>query len=83
MQARVNPDRLAADATFSVRHPDTGRAFPSPGVFDLSDADFRNPRVRRLFARAGQTGGLDGGVFGDLLAVTATTATLSTATKEQ
>lgn len=74
----VNPDRLKADEAFKVHHPVTGRAFPSD-PFDMSEADWTNPRIRRLFAPSGASGGADGGVFGDLLLVSAGQATTSAA----
>lgn len=71
MRVRVNPDRLAADPTFRVDHPDSKRAFPSPDPFDLTDQDQANPRVLRLLPPHGQPGGVAGGVFGDLVAAPA------------
>jgi hypothetical protein len=68
LRARKNPAH-EHEGKLIVLHPDTKREFPD-GVFDLSDADAVNPRVRRLFAKPGEEGGLPGGVFGDLLAVT-------------
>lgn len=69
MLVQVNPARLAADSGFRVRHPDTKRAFPAPDPFELPETDMQNPRVLRLLAPYGQSGGVAGGVFGDLLAV--------------
>lgn len=67
-----NPAR-AVGGKLVVVHPATRREYPD-GVFDMSDADSKNPAVRRLFASkhaALPPGfcGLDGGVFGDLLVV--------------
>jgi len=76
LRVTKNP-ACAVDGKLVVIHPDTRRAFPE-GVFDLSEADRANPRVRRLFAPQnavlppGYTG-LMGGVYGDLLVVTGET----------
>lgn len=71
LRAIKNPARAEDGAALVVLHPDTRRPFPD-GEFDLSDQDAVNPRVRRLFAPGSQAGGLPGGLFGDLLVVTAT-----------
>lgn len=70
MLVRVNPDRLKADEKFVVHHPVTGRPFPSPDPFEMPQTDVDNPRILRLFAKPGEAGGIPGGVFGDLVAVT-------------
>lgn len=73
MLVRVNPERLAADENFRVTHPDSKRPFPSPDPFEMSDTDLQHPRIVRLFPPAGEPGGIAGGVFGDLVAVTSPT----------
>lgn len=70
MKVQVNPERLAADPSFKVFHPDSRRAFPT-GPFDLSEADRGNPRVLRLLPPPGQPGGMAGGVHADLVPVAA------------
>lgn len=76
MLVRVNPARLEDNKDFKVHHPVSGRPFPSPDPFDMPATDLENPRIVRLFAKPGESGGIAGGVFGDLIAVAAESAPL-------
>ncbi|EPY01383.1 hypothetical protein [Magnetospirillum fulvum] len=70
MRVRVNPAFLAENSDFQVLHPVTRRPFPAPDPFELSDPDVKTPLIRRLLPPLGQPGGVEGGVFGDLIQVT-------------
>lgn len=64
-KVRINPDRKVDGKPITVRHPETSRPFPAD-EFSMSEADYKNSRVRRLFAKPSESGGLAGGVMGDL-----------------
>lgn len=70
-KVRINRTRTVNGNPLVVRHPETKSAFPVTD-FDMTNRDFSNPRIRRLFARGGEHGGVAGGVMGDLHLVTAT-----------
>lgn len=62
MKTCINPLPRPGGVPLVVRNPVTNKPFPQGRWFDLSDAQFKTPSIRRLFPPH-----VAGGRFGDLL----------------
>ena len=69
MKVQVNPASKVNGQPLRVMNPETGKYFPD-GPFDLTERQLRDPKILRLLPPL-SSGGIAGGLFGDLVPVAA------------
>lgn len=69
MQVIVNPAALVDGKPITLRHPGTGRVLcdSTTEPVTLTPADLADKRIRRLLPKPGRPGGVEGGLYGDLV----------------
>jgi len=69
MKVVVNPAALVDGKPITLRHPVTDRVLcdSTTEPVTLSAADLADKRIRRLLPKPGRPGGIEGGLYGDLV----------------